>query len=124
MNMLGGYTVGLSPAQFGENLNVTAPNFDINDTTFSDLLDKKIENINKVNEVEIDNKILNQDTPAWLNIEEMIIDNKQQSKIQELQNVDFSDFIRKNATNAYNKFSKSVVTDLAEFVEDIKGLIK
>ena len=54
----------------------------------------------------------------------MIIDNKQQSKIQELQNVDFSDFIRKNATNAYNKFSKSVVTDLAEFVEDIKGLIK
>lgn len=33
------------------------------------------------------------------------------------------DFAKKQASNLYNKYSRSVVTDVAEFVEDIKSMI-
>ena len=33
------------------------------------------------------------------------------------------DFAKKQASNFYNKYSRSVVTDVQEFVEDIQGLV-
>ena len=33
------------------------------------------------------------------------------------------DFAKKQAFNFYNKYSRSVVTDVQEFVEDIQGLV-
>ena len=33
------------------------------------------------------------------------------------------DFAKKQASNFYNKYSRSVVTDVKEFVEDIQGLV-
>lgn len=33
------------------------------------------------------------------------------------------DFAKKQASNLYNKYSRSVVTDVTEFVEDIKNMI-
>lgn len=38
-------------------------------------------------------------------------------------NSDFMNFARKNATNAYNVFSKNFVTDMQDFVEDVASNI-
>ena len=38
-------------------------------------------------------------------------------------NSDFMNFARKNATNAYNVFSKNFVADMQEFVEDITSTL-
>ena len=36
---------------------------------------------------------------------------------------DIFDFAKKQAANLYNKYSRSIVTDVSEFVEDIKNMI-
>ena len=38
-------------------------------------------------------------------------------------NNDFMNFARKKATNSYENFGRNFVTDLAEFVDDVKSLI-
>ena len=44
-------------------------------------------------------------------------------KTQAETNSDFMNFARKNATNAYNVFSKNFVADMKDFVEDIASAL-
>ena len=82
-------------------------NVNLNDTTFADLLEKQMGN-NIVQSV--DNVLQNFGVPAGLNIQPM----------EGLDSVasNLTDFARKQAANFYDKYSRSVVTDIKEFVED------
>ena len=44
-------------------------------------------------------------------------------KTQAETNSDFMNFARKNATNAYNVFSKNFIADMKDFVEDIASAL-
>lgn len=137
---------------------------DLNDTTFSDLLEKQMETKPKE---ESNNIFASLGMPAGMQIENVDFSEKVQDqmealgsqqapeKVNETNILDLNgdgnvttseavtfftslldnsnlgndnrsqlfDFARKQASNFYNKYSKNVVTDVKEFVEDIKGLV-
>lgn len=137
---------------------------DLNDTTFSDLLEKQMETKPKE---ESNNIFASLGMPAGMQIENVDFSEKVQDQMEALGsqqapekvnetnilylngdgNVTTSeavtfftslldnsnlgndnrsqlfDFARKQASNFYNKYSKNVVTDVKEFVEDIQGLV-
>lgn len=123
-----------------------AQNFDLSDTTFEDLLNKQIEAKNEVNQkngiseldlgmpagmeiesldiepIEIYNNIQETDTEIRTTSEtatffSSLLDNKENPESE------IFDFAKKQAANLYNKYSRSIVTDVAEFVEDIGNMI-
>ena len=151
MSLVSNFIGDISSLQFGNKSNVTNT-FDINDDTFSKLLDKQME----VGEVKDKNGInLSQlGMPAGIDIEpfdgilennsEMesvspIQDNIQEktttsetvtffdsllnSNTQDNKHSELFDFAKRQATNLYNQYSRSVVTDVNEFVQDIKSMI-
>ncbi len=137
---------------------------DLNDTTFSDLLEKQMETKPKE---ESNNIFASLGMPAGMQIENVDFSEKVQDqmealgsqqapeKVNETNILDLNgdgnvttseavtfftslldnsnlgndnrsqlfDFARKQASNFYNKYSKNVVTDVKEFVEDIQGLV-
>lgn len=135
--------IGNIPSIGAEGIQA-AQNFDLNDTTFENLLQKQIDNkfniqndsfIGKLGmpsgfeidgldmplqEVDIQNssaKINDKTTSETVTFFTSLMDNKENS------NSEIFDFAKKQATNLYNKYSKSIVTDISEFVEDIKNII-
>ena len=155
-NFIGGISSvgggGLNPSQ----------NLDLNDTTFSDLLEKQME----VKPKEENNNIFaSLGMPAGMKIESVDFSEKVQDQMEILDekmtsekanetnmldldgdgsvttseavtfftslldnsnlgsNSQLFDFAKKQASNFYNKYSRSVVTDVKEFVEDIQGLV-
>ncbi len=121
-----------------------APNFDLNDTTFAELLNKQIEGMNGAPRLEA--PAFNLGAPAGFEIEGI----EPEMNVQEISNdtnsndlttsetvtffssllenkgnpeSDIFDFAKKQAANLYNKYSRSIVTDVSEFVEDIKNMI-
>lgn len=137
---------------------------DLNDTTFSDLLEKQMETKPKE---ESNNIFASLGMPAGMQIENVDFSEKVQDqmealgsqqapeKVNETNILDLNgdgnvttseavtfftslldnsnlgndnrsqlfDFARKQASNFYNKYSKNVITDVKEFVEDIQGLV-
>lgn len=139
---------------------ITSPlgNIDLNDDTFSKLLDKQL---NSIQENTPSNFVGNFGMPAGLIIEpidgiehaemaqdqmEIIGENKLSKeeyinqpiefkdidmgdyfsnllKTSSENNTGFMNFAKKNATNAYNVFSKNFITDMQDFVEDIASTL-
>ena len=139
---------------------ITSPlgNIDLNDDTFSKLLDKQL---NSIQENTPSNFFGNFGMPAGLIIEpidgiehaemaqdqmEIIGENKLSKeeyinqpiefkdidmgdyfsnllKTSSENNTGFMNFAKKNATNAYNVFSKNFITDMQDFVEDIASTL-
>ena len=155
-NFIGGISSvgggGLNPSQ----------NLDLNDTTFSDLLEKQME----VKPKEENNNIFaSLGMPAGMKIESVDFSEKVQDQMEILgekmtsekanetnmldldgdgsvttseavtfftslldnsnlgSNSQLFDFAKKQASNFYNKYSGSVVTDVKEFVEDIQNIV-
>ena len=140
---------------------ITSPlgGVDLNDDTFSKLLDKQLNSLQDTNPQS--NFIGNFGIPAGLVIEPIdgtdfaeiaqdqmeIIGETKLSKEEYINqpiefkdidlgdhfsnlvktnlnnNTDFMNFARKNATNAYNIFSKNFVTNMQDFVEDISSTL-
>lgn len=118
--------------------------FDLSDTTFAELLQKQI---NAEKEVSTQNLTLNLGAPAGFDIQDFDmpieqidtqnstnqIENKTTSETvtffsslldnKENPDSEIFDFAKKQAANLYNKYSRSVITDISEFVEDIKNMI-
>ena len=157
-NFIGGISSG------GLNGLGVNPNYDLNDTTFSDLLEKQMEVKPKE---ESNNIFASLGMPAGMQIENIDFSEKVQDqmeslgekmtpeKVNESNKLDLNgdgnvttseavtfftslldnsnlgsdnrsqlfDFAKKQASNFYNKYSRSVVTDVQEFVEDIQGLV-
>ena len=133
-------------------------NIDLNDDTFSKLLDKQL---NSINNGATSNFVGNMGAPAGLVIEpidgveyantvqdqmEAIGENKlsreeyitQQIEFKDIDlgdyfsnllknnlnsQSDFMNFAKKQATNAYNVFSKNYVFDMQDFVQDVTSMI-
>ena len=162
MSLVSNFIGGISSVGVG-GLN-PSQNLDLNDSTFSDLLEKQME----VKPKEENNNIFaSLGMPAGMQIENVDFSEKVQDQMESLRekmtpekvneankldlngdgNVTTSeavtfftslldnsnlgqqndsglfDFAKKQASNFYNKYSRSVVTDVQEFVEDIQGLV-
>lgn len=155
-NLIGG--IGVNPKEVVSGIT---SQFDLNDTTFSDLLDKQME----VSAQEETNGILGSlGMPAGMQIENIEFSEKVQDQMEAVgekietqesnmfdlnqdgnvtsseavafftslldnntagQNArsELFDFAKKQAANFYNKYSRSVVTDVKEFVNDIQDMI-
>ena len=160
MSLVSNFIGGISSVGVG-GLN-SSQNLDLNDTTFSDLLEKQME----VKPKEENNNIFaSLGMPAGMKIESVDFSEKVQDQMEILgekmtsekanetnmldldgdgsvttseavtfftslldnsnlgRNSQLFDFAKKQASNFYNKYSRSVVTDVKEFVEDIQGLV-
>lgn len=160
MSLVSNFIGGISSVGVG-GLN-SSQNLDLNDTTFSDLLEKQME----VKPKEENNNIFaSLGMPAGMKIESVDFSEKVQDQMEILgekmtsekanetnmldldgdgsvttseavtfftslldnsnlgSNSQLFDFAKKQASNFYNKYSRSVVTDVKEFVEDIQGLV-
>ena len=160
MSLVSNFIGGISSVGVG-GLN-PSQNLDLNDTTFSDLLEKQME----VKPKEENNNIFaSLGMPAGMKIESVDFSEKVQDQMEILgekmtsekanetnmldldgdgsvttsetvtfftslldnsnlgSNSQLFDFAKKQASNFYNKYSRSVVTDVKEFVEDIQGLV-
>lgn len=160
MSLVSNFIGGISSVGVG-GLN-PLQNLDLNDTTFSDLLEKQME----VKPKEENNNIFaSLGMPAGMKIESVDFSEKVQDQMEILgekmtsekanetnmldldgdgsvttseavtfftslldnsnlgSNSQLFDFAKKQASNFYNKYSRSVVTDVKEFVEDIQGLV-
>lgn len=162
MSLVSNFIGGISSVGVGGQK--TLQQLDLNDTTFSDLLEKQMETKPKE---ESNNIFASLGMPAGMQIENVDFSEKVQDQMEALGNenspekvnetnmldlngdgnvttseavtfftslLDNSnlgndnrsqlfDFARKQASNFYNKYSKNVVTDVKEFVEDIQGLV-
>ena len=162
MSLVSNFIGGISSVGVG-GLN-PSQNLDLNDTTFSDLLEKQMEVKPKE---ESNNIFASLGMPAGMQIENIDFSEKVQDqmeslgekvtpkKVNEVNKLDLNgdgnvttseavtfftslldnsnlgqqndsglfDFAKKQAFNFYNKYSRSVVTDVQEFVEDIQGLV-
>lgn len=120
-----------------------AQNFDLNDTTFEKLLEKQMnmsiekpqpisglgapagfvfdnEEIPAAGQIDTQNstnEIDDKTTSETVTFFSSLLDNKENPESE------IFDFAKKQAANLYNKYSRSVVTDISEFVEDIKNMI-
>ena len=160
MSLVSNFIGGISSVGVG-GLN-PLQNLYLNDTTFSDLLEKQME----VKPKEENNNIFaSLGMPAGMKIESVDFSEKVQDQMEILgekmtsekanetnmldldgdgsvttseavtfftslldnsnlgSNSQLFDFAKKQASNFYNKYSRSVVTDVKEFVEDIQGLV-
>jgi len=121
-----------------------AQNFYLDDTTFADLLQKQMktglnEGVGAIQEFslgapagfEIDNfdmpveqidtgnsaeDITDKTTSETATFFSSLLDNKNNPQSE------LFDFAKKQAANLYNRYSRSVITDVSEFVEDIKNI--
>ena len=162
MSLVSNFIGGISSVGVGGQK--TLQQLDLNDTTFSDLLEKQMETKPKE---ESNNIFASLGMPAGMQIENVDFSEKVQDqmealgsqqapeKVNETNILDLNgdgnvttseavtfftslldnsnlgndnrsqlfDFARKQASNFYNKYSKNVVTDVKEFVEDIQGLV-
>lgn len=163
MSLVSNFIGGISSSQFGEKQGIVQ-GFDLNDTTFSDLLEKQMD-IKPKDEA---NSILGSlGIPAGFEIEPIDFSEKvadqieaagaktdieqQEESSQEYNMMDLNkdgevtnsemmtffsslldsgsngqearsevfDFAKKQAANLYNQYSRSIVTDIKEFVEDL-----
>ena len=140
MSIVSNFAGGISPTQFG-NINTVTNGINIDDTTFSDILNKQKSTTQK-----------EQGVPAGMTLEELSWSNNT-TPIQEIgSSIDIKaikdedlttseittfyssvmdknfndahnqdeifDFVKRNATSAYGKFARTPVTDLKEFVTD------
>lgn len=162
MSLVSNFIGGISSVGVG-GLN-PLQNLDLNDTTFSDLLEKQME----VKPKEENNNIFaSLGMPAGMKIENVDFSEKVQDQMEclgdkmtsekanetnmldldgdgsvttseavtfftsLLDNSNFGndsksqlfDFAKKQASNFYNKYSRNVVTDVKEFVEDIQNIV-
>lgn len=162
MSLVSNFIGGISSVGIG-GLN-PLQNLDLNDTTFSDLLEKQME----VKPKEENNNIFaSLGMPAGMKIENVDFSEKVQDQMESLgdkmtpekanetnildldgdgnvttseavtfftsllDNSNFGndsksqlfDFAKKQASNFYNKYSRNVVTDVKEFVEDIQNIV-
>ena len=163
MSLVSNFIGGISSSQFGGAKGL-AQSFDLNDTTFSDLLEKQMQVKPKEDEnnifgmlgipagfeiepVDFSEKAIDQTEAVGAKTEVEQSEDSSQSyspfdlnKDGEVTNSEmmtfFSslldsgdegkearsevfDFAKKQAANLYNQYSKSVVTDIKEFVEDL-----
>ena len=145
MSLVSNFIGGISSS--GLNGLGVNPNYDLNDTTFSDLLEKQMEVKPKE---ETNNIFASLGMPAGMQIENIDFSEKVQDQMEATgQDGDVTtseavtfftsllsnsaegsenrselfDFAKKQASNFYNKYSRNVVTDIQEFVDDIQGLI-
>ena len=84
---------------------------DINDKTFADILEKQM----NIQPEEQQNIIQQLGAPAGFEIQDFLFDGSQR---------DIMNVAKKQATEIYNKYSKSIVTDLGEFVSDSFKFLK
>ena len=84
---------------------------DVNDKTFADILEKQM----GIQPEEQQNIIQQLGAPAGFEIQDFLFDGSQR---------DIMNVAKKQATDMYNRYSKSVVTDLKEFVSDSYKLLK
>ena len=84
---------------------------DINDKTFADILEKQL----NVQPEEQQNMVQQLGAPAGFEIQDFLFDGSKN---------DIMNVAKKQATDMYNKYSKSVVTDLREFVSDSFKFLK
>lgn len=150
MSLVSNYIGGISSIGTG-GLNPTQ-NLDLNDTTFSDLLEKQM-GIQPNNETNIFGSL---GIPAGMEIEKLDLPGKVQPETAKINTDDnntidlntqdttsseavtfFSslldnsndiksdlfDFAKKHASQIYNKCSQNVITDVKEFIEDIQELV-
>ena len=169
MSLVSNFVGNISSIGLNNGVSST-PSFDLNDTTFSELLEKQLNNninnqtpanniINglgmppgieieplegtefsntvqdqmeavgeKTNSIETDNSTnpfdMNNDgdvtTSEVVTFFSSLLDNNSQGQNARSE---LFDFAKKQATNFYNTYSRIVVTDLKEFVDDIQGKI-
>ena len=164
MSLVSNFIGGISSSQFGGAKGL-AQNFDLNDTTFSDLLEKQMQVKPKEDEnnifgmlgipagfeiepVDFSEKAIDQTEAVGAKTEIEKNDEKSSqeynlfdlNKDGEVTNSEMTtffsslldsgengkdarsevfDFAKKQAANLYNQYSKSIVTDIKEFVEDL-----
>ena len=159
MNLVSNFIGDISKFEFG-NKNITQ-DFDLGDTTFSNLLNKQldkntinenfdilknlgiptglqIEGINSTNNVEFDTAITNKIN----NIEEIVNNNNLDNIEHSAEGVvyfssilddtssntnsqpELFNFAKKQATNLYHKYGRSMVSDVNEFINDIHKIVK
>lgn len=127
MNLLSGLVNGINTNDLlGQKL--ASPNaIDMDDKTFSDLLEKEM---NVKNEVNVTNPLGSLGMPAGLQIQPLDIadlintarETKQAIQSGELHNgSDLLNFAKRQATNLY-QHSGAVVTGLTDFIEDALNL--
>lgn len=160
MSLVSNFIGGISSVGVG-GLN-PSQNLDLNDTTFSDLLEKQME----VKPKEENNNIFaSLGMPAGMKIESVDFSEKVQDQMEILgekmtsekanetnmlhldgdgsvttseavtfftslldnsnlgSDSQLFDFAKKQASNFYNKYSRNVITDVKEFVEDIQNIV-
>ena len=108
----------VSPLQKGGNFGAVS-GVNLNDTTFSNLLDKAL---NTNVEENVTNPYMYLGAPAGFEMQEINTDSANNLSVKKTEE-NLLDFAKKQAATFYNKYSGSVVTDLAEFVEDALKLI-
>ena len=169
MSLVSNFIGGVSG--IGGNGAALAPNFDLNDTTFSDLLEKQIKGqdenssangllgsfgipagmqIDGMDGTEFTEKAFDQAEALGAKTDGENEEENQNNNIMDLNNdgdvtssemltfftslldngstgqearSELFDFARRQATDFYNQHSKNVITNLTEFVDDIKGLV-
>ena len=170
MSLVSNFIGGISGISLGNN--TVTPNFDLNDTTFSELLEKQLNTTDKTEG--LSNSLGTLGIPAGLQIDgmngaeftetafdqaealgaktdaEKSEEENQTNNIIDLNNdgdvtsseirtffgslldggstgqearSELFDFAKKQAANLYDKYSKNVVTNLNDFVSDVKELI-
>lgn len=120
MSLVSNFIGGISGVNLGGNV---ASGFSLNDTTFSDILEKQME----VKTGETNSVFGALGMPAGFEIEGLDFSEKAADQIEALgvkintedANNQLFDFARKQAANFYNKYSGNVVTDLQGFVSDV-----
>ena len=150
MSLVSNYIGGISSVGIGSS-NPTQ-NLDLNDTTFSDLLEKQM----GIQPKEESNIFGSLGMPAGMEIENIDFSDKLQPETEKINTEnnstidldthdttsseavtffssllnnsndiksDLFDFAKKHASQIYNKCSQNVITDVKEFVEDIQELV-
>ena len=110
MSLISNLTGGIAQIQQGSDIN-TLTGININDKTFADILEKQM-NAGIEDSSEIMPSL---GIPAGFEIQDFFSNGAQNSIV---------DVARKQAVNIYDKYARSVVTDLGEFVSDSFKLLK
>lgn len=133
MSLVSNFAGGISPLQALKQLHNTINDFDINDQTFSNILNEKImgmdtsmnynginisdlQNNKKLDNVQTDFKT-DKSSAGDMTTSEVLTFTKSLFDASDMRNSIYN-FSRKSATNFYNKYSKNIATNLSEFVQD------
>ena len=141
MDLVSNFVGGLSASQFGSNTQSATSNFDMNDTTFADLLNKQLnqqdEAVNSISNTALNildfnnkssfeatniNPISNVDNTKDMSTSEVLtmFNSLFESKptLTDSSNSGLFQFEKKFAASQYGKYARNVITDLNEFVSD------